>query len=126
MNFMKRLGFYLGGFGIGMVFLVFFLSGKRAQCNWLPEDRVIADISKKSIRLSPEVRELLKNKQLDTLSIQLILKYGDVDFSKSNTDTIPCNYYYINGREDLESTALWVRNCERYARVEKMFKEKTD
>ena len=124
MNFVKRLGFYMGGFSIGLVFLIFFLSGKRAQCNWFPEDRVIADISKKSIRLSPEVRELLKSRELDTLSIQMILKYGDVDFSKSNTDTIPCNRYYINGRQELEKTALIVTNCERYARVEKMVVEK--
>ena len=123
MNFVKRLGFYMGGFSIGLVFLIFFLSGKRAQCNWFPEDRVIADISKKSIRLSPEVRELLKSRELDTLSIQMILKYGDVDFSKSNTDTIPCNRYYINGRQELEKTALIVTNCERYARVEKMVVE---
>jgi hypothetical protein len=120
MDFIKRLGFYMGGFAIGLVFLIFFLSGKRAQCNWFPDDRVIADIGKKSIRLSPEVRELLKTRQLDTLSIQMILKYGDVDFSKSNTDTIPCSSYYINGRQELKKTALIVTNCERYARVEQM------
>ncbi|BAO56238.1 hypothetical protein [Nonlabens marinus] len=120
MDFIKRLGFYMGGFAIGLVFLIFFLSGKRAQCNWFPEDRVIADIGKKSIRLSPEVRENLKNRELDTLSIQMILKYGDVDFAKSNTDTVPCNRYYINGRQELAKTALIVTNCERYARVEKM------
>lgn len=114
----------MAGFSIGLVFLIFFLSGKRAQCNWFPQDRVIADISKKSIRLSPEVRELLKNRELDTLSIQLILKYGDVDFSKSNTDTVPCNSYYINGRQELKNTALIVTNCERFARVEKMVVEK--
>jgi len=125
MNFIKRLSFYMGGFAIGLVFLLFFLSGKRAQCNWFPEDRVIADINKKNfVRFSPEVRELLKSRQLDTLSVQMILKYGDVDFSKSNTDTIPCNRYYINGRKELKKTALIVTNCERYVRVEKMVIEK--
>jgi len=115
----------MGGFAIGLVFLLFFLSGKRAQCNWFPEDRVIADINKKNfVRFSPEVRELLKSRQLDTLSVQMILKYGDVDFSKSNTDTIPCNRYYINGRKELKKTALIVTNCERYVRVEKMVIEK--
>ncbi len=121
MNFMKRLGYYMGGFSIGLVFLIFFLTGKRAQCNWFPEDRVIADITRKnSVRFSPEIRELLKQRKLDTLSVQLILKYGDVDFSKSNTDTIPCNQYYINGRQELAKTALIVSNCDRFVRVEKM------
>ncbi|WP_194852655.1 DUF4258 domain-containing protein [Nonlabens antarcticus] len=123
MNFFKRLGFYMGGFAIGLVFLIFFLSGKRAQCNWFPEDRVIADIGKKAIRLSPEIREHLIKKELDTLSIQLILKYGDVDFSKSDTEASPCNIYYINGRKELEKTGLLVTNCERYARVEQMIIE---
>ncbi|WP_338349974.1 DUF4258 domain-containing protein [Nonlabens tegetincola] len=120
MRKIRRWGLYMSGFAIGMVFLLFFWTGKRTQCTWMPESRVINDIGKKSIRLSPEVRELLKSEQLDTLSIQLILKYGNVDFSKSNTDTIPCNFYHISGREDLKNTALWVRNCDRFARVEKV------
>ncbi|MDP5077670.1 MAG: NAD-glutamate dehydrogenase, partial [Nonlabens sp.] len=78
MKFAHRLVYYLGGFSIGLVFLAFFLTGKRTQCTWFPEQRVLADIGKKSIYLSPEVRELLATKKLDTLSIQLILKYGDV------------------------------------------------
>jgi len=123
MKFIQRLGFYGGGFAIGLVFLMFFLTGKRAQCTWLPEDRVINDISKKSIRLSPEVRTMLKSKELDTLTIQMILLHGDVDFSKSNTDTIPCSFYHISGREELANTSLWVRNCDRFARVEKVLSQ---
>lgn len=125
MNFIKRLGFYMGGFSIGLVFLIFFLSGKRAQCNWFPDDRVIADINKKnSVRFSPEFRTLLANKEIDTTSVIMILKYGDVDFSKSNTDTIPCNRYYINGRKELAKTALIVTNCERFVQVENLVIEK--
>lgn len=120
MKFIQRLSFYLGGFSIGMIFLVFFLTGKRTQCTWFPEQRVLADIGKKSIRLSPELRENLAQKEIDTLSIQLILKYGDVNFTKSATDTIPCNFYHISGREELKNTTLWVRNCERFAVVEKV------
>lgn len=112
----------MGGFAIGLVFLAFFLTGKRTQCTWLPEDRVIADFQRKSVRLSPEVRELLKNKELDTLSIQMILKYGDVDFSKSNTDTTPCSFYHVSGRKELANTALLIRNCDRFLRVEKLLK----
>ena len=123
MKFGQRLGYYMGGFAIGMVFLAFFLTGKRTQCTWLPEDRVIADFARKSVRLSPQVRELLKKEELDTLSIQLILKYGAVDFSKSNTDTTPCSFYHVSGRKELQNTALWVRNCDRFLRVEKLIEE---
>lgn len=124
MKFIQRLGFYGGGFAIGIIFLVFFLTGKRTQCTWLPEDRVINDIRKKNaIRFSPEVRDMLKNREIDTLDIQLILMYGTVDFSKSNTDTIPCNFYHISGKEQLANTSLWVMNCERFARVEKVLSQ---
>ena len=123
MKFGQRLGYYMGGFAIGMVFLAFFLTGKRAQCTWLPEDRVLADFARKSVRLSPEVRELLKNKELDTLIIQMILRYGDVDFSKSNTDTTPCSIYHVSGRKELKNTALLVQNCDRFLKVEKVLED---
>jgi hypothetical protein len=124
MKFIKRLGFYGGGFAIGIVFLVFFLTGKRTQCTWMPEDRVISDIGKKNyVRFSPEVRTMLEKREIDTLDIQLILKYGSVDFSKSNTDTIPCNFYHISGRKELSNTSLWVRNCDRFTRVEKVLSQ---
>lgn len=124
MKFIQRLGFYGGGFAIGIVFLIFFLTGKRTQCTWLPEDRVINDIRKKNaVRFSPEIRTMLIDRKIDTLSIQLILKYGKVDFSKSNTDTIPCNFYHISGRKELANTTLWVRNCDRFVRVEKVLSQ---
>jgi hypothetical protein len=124
MKFAHRLVYYLGGFSIGLVFLAFFLTGKRTQCTWFPEQRVLADIGKKSIYLSPEVRILLATRKLDTLSIQLILKYGDVDFDKSDLDATPCKFYSISGKNELEKTTLWVQNCERFARVEKVITTK--
>jgi hypothetical protein len=90
----------------------------------LPEDRVISDIGRKNyVRFSPEVRTMLQQSKIDTLDIQLILKYGKVDFSKSNTDTIPCNFYHISGRKELANTSLWVRNCDRFTRVEKVLSQ---
>ncbi|WP_124980413.1 DUF4258 domain-containing protein [Nonlabens xiamenensis] len=120
MKFIKRLGFYGVGFSMGMVFLIFFLTGKRAQCTWLPEDRVINDIRKKSIHFSPEIRTMLANREIDTVTIKNILIDGEIDFSKSNTDTVPCNFYHISGKRELNKVSLWVRNCERTARVEKV------
>ncbi len=120
MDFKQRLGYYMGGFAIGLVFLAFFLTGKRTQCTWFPQDRVLADFKRKSIKLSPEVRELLATKELDTLTIQLILKYGDVDFSKSVTDTIPCPHYFVSGKEEMENIALWVKNCDNILWVQEV------
>ena len=48
MNLLYRLGFYLVGFSIGLVFLTVILKGKKTSCNYGPNDRVISNLSKKS------------------------------------------------------------------------------
>lgn len=123
MKFVYRLGYYLGGLTIGIFFLLFFLGGKKAQCSYFPEARVMKDIGKKPIRLSVNLREQMKAGNLDTMAMKKILRYGDVDFSKSETDTMPCKFYHISGKEELEDTFVWVKNCERYVRIMKMEKQ---
>ena len=49
MNFFNRLTYFSGGFIIGLLFLMFFLSGKRTSCSYLPNSRVKKDIMKKNI-----------------------------------------------------------------------------
>ena len=46
MNFVNRLTYFSGGFIIGLLFLMFFLSGKRTSCSYLPDARVKKDILK--------------------------------------------------------------------------------
>ena len=53
MSFLKRLSYYLGGFSVGIVLLVFFLSGKNTRCTYTPDARVINDFSKKNGSLTP-------------------------------------------------------------------------
>ena len=53
MSFLKRLSFYLGGFSVGTVMLLFFLSGKNTRCTYTPDARVIKDFSKKEWVLTP-------------------------------------------------------------------------
>ena len=48
MSFLKRLGYYLGGFSVGLIFLFFFFNGKRTQCTYAPEARVKKDIKSKN------------------------------------------------------------------------------
>lgn len=124
MKFANRLAYYLGGLSLGMLCFFFFFIGKGApSCTWFPEARVLNDFKRKSIYFSPEIKEMLAEKKIDTLSIQLILAYGDVDFSKSITDTLPCRYYHVSGKKELENTSLWVRNCSKTLTVEKVLNE---
>ena len=53
MSFLKRLSYYLGGFSVGIVLLIFFLSGKNTRCTYTPDARVINDFPKKNGFLTP-------------------------------------------------------------------------
>jgi len=87
MSFLKRLGYYLGGFSVGLIFLAFFFNGKRTQCNYSPEARVLNDLSKKEWRFASDIKPII---QLDSVSIHSLVKYSDVDFRSSNTSKDSC------------------------------------
>ena len=44
MKLVYRFGFFFGGFSIGLVFLMFFLSGKKTSCAYGPDARVLKNI----------------------------------------------------------------------------------
>ena len=76
MNFIKRLTFFSGGFMIGLFFLMFFLSGKKTSCNYMPNSRVKNDILKKNISFSKlknnfENCVLVKNAIVSGLSVHI-------------------------------------------------------
>ena len=48
MSFLYRLGYFLGGFSAGLVILFFLFNGKRTQCNYGPQARVINNLSEKN------------------------------------------------------------------------------
>jgi hypothetical protein len=52
MKFKHRLGFFLGGFSIGLVFLAFFLKQKKTKFAYGPNDRVLKNINDKPIQFS--------------------------------------------------------------------------
>ena len=66
MKLVYRFGFFFGGFSIGLVFLMFFLSGKKTSCAYGPDARVLKNIQIKSIQYSESVQEQLNNKIIDT------------------------------------------------------------
>ena len=87
MSFLRRLGYFLGGFSIGLVFLFFFLSGKKTQCNYGPQARVLHDISTKTWQFEqPSAQEIDK---------VLFLKKARVDFSESQIEKDDCNTYRL-------------------------------
>ena len=112
MSFLKRLGFYLIGLSIGLVFLAFFLSRKNAEFCYLPNCRVLKELRSKPLQYSPEIAESIQNQQVDSLEIQEFLKEGDVRFKLSDTGSKPCPTYVIAHKIRDRETELLVRNCD--------------
>lgn len=117
MKFIHRLGYYLGGFSIGLIFLAFFLSGKRASCDYGLDARVLKNIGLKQLHFDERVEDMLNSKTIDSTTISLILKQGDVNFSESNTKLETCKIYVIEKTVEDKEIALTVENCEQIATI---------
>jgi len=115
----KRFALYGFGFTIGIILVFFFLGGKKASCNWLPNDRMLQIIRSKQIQYSNDVQEQIKTAVLDSLAINNILVNGNIDFSESQVKNDPCRIYLINGSKQEENIALTVQVCDSIAIIEK-------
>jgi len=118
MAFLKRLGWYLVGLSIGLVFLVFFLKKKSGEegidfC-YFPNCRVLKDMRSKPLTFS----ESLPEQYRDTVMIQSFLKDGDVDFGKSDTKSKPCKTYFISHEYEGKALELQAKNCEEDVVIE--------
>lgn len=118
MAFLRRLGWYLVGLSIGIVFLVFILKKKSGENGidfcYLPNCRVLKDMRSKPLTFDEQVPMQLR----DTLLIQSFLLDGDIDFGNSDTKSEPCKTYRIllsSGNQEKEMVA---KNCPDGLRVE--------
>jgi len=111
MNFINRLTYFSGGFIIGLLFLMFFLSGKRTTCSYLPDARVKKDILKKNIIFKNH------NSKKDSLIIMNTISLGKVDFSKSNTLLEDCKEYYFEDEDKTKKIWVIIKNCSNTAEI---------
>ena len=117
MKFIHRLGYYLGGFSIGLIVLAFFLSGKKASCDYGPNSRTIKNIISKNKRYSENTKFFIITYHLDSLKVENLIRNGEVDFSKSQTHLDSCNVYTIESKLDSEDVLLSVENCKEIATI---------
>lgn len=117
MTLIQRIGYYLGGFSIGLIILAFFLNGKKVSCDYGPEARVLKNINSKVIQYN-------NNFAIDTVAIQYVLKRGDINFSESNTRQKPCGIFVIEGDYNEEKITLTVKNCDSIAMITDFKKER--
>lgn len=117
MKFVQRLGYYLGGFAIGIIILMFFLNGKKASCDYGPNARTVKNISSKTINYSENAQLFMNNNGLDTTVVKNLIKYGDVDFTKSNTKLDSCKIYHIDNFYKERQIQLSVENCFSISKI---------
>lgn len=84
MQFKYRLAYYLLGFLIGGIFLMFIFQNKRAEFCYMPNCRVLKNMKSKGLVVSKEAKKKLDEKWVTMEDLHNSLENGDVDFSKSN------------------------------------------
>lgn len=111
MAFLKRLGWYLVGLSIGIVFLVFFLKKKTDETGtefcYFPNCRVLKDMRSKPLVFSENIGTTAK----DSLLVKSFLRDGNIDFGKSDTKAKPCKTYYISNTVEGEDLVIKMKNC---------------
>ena len=115
MKFIQRLGFYLGGFAIGLVLLLFFLNGKEASCDYGPNARTVKNISSKRIIYSEATMMFIQQQDIDSTTVVNLIKFGTVDFKKSNTALDSCKVYHIDNSYKQRHMELKIENCDSKA-----------
>lgn len=126
MRFIYRLGYYLGGFAIGLILLAFFLSGKRTSCSYGPDARTIKNINLKKRLYSEEARAQMSQLEMDTLQVSTFINSADVNFSKSDTKGDSCHTYLIENEFKNQDMELWIENCDSVATVQSIVMRKED
>jgi len=124
MAFLKRLGFYLIGLSIGLVFLFFFLKKKSDETGvsfcYFPNCRVLKELRSKPFTYSKQIDQMVADQTLDTLTIDYFMNEGDVNFKKSNTKNTTCKTYLIEGVVKEKLMALTVKNCDSTVLIDKI------
>ncbi|NAS30524.1 hypothetical protein GTQ40_06050 [Flavobacteriaceae bacterium R38] len=116
MPLLRRIGYYLGGFSLGLIILAFFFKKKDTEFCYGPNCRVLKNIRSKQITYTNTL-------EIDSTTIQSILKNGDVIFSKSDTKSKPCKTYFIEGKINDSELELKIKNCDSTAVIEEVIQK---
>ena len=112
MKLFYRLSYYIAGFSVGLVFLVFIFSGKKTSCNYSPSSRVKNDLLQKQFKISPYLQNQFS--ELNDSVLRFYINTGKINFSKSKTQLDSCRIYHI---ELKESIYMEVANCSKHVEV---------
>ena len=123
MKFVHRLAYYLFGLLLGGMFLVFFFQKKKTEFCYLPNCRVLKDLRSKSLDIDTLAKKSLSEKWVTMEDIKESLRYGDVDFGKSNEPYRKGKIYVIDGKtannEEITITMVNYTNKVLLEKIEK-------
>lgn len=124
MPFLKRLGFYLAGLSIGLIFLAFFLKKKSDETGvsfcYLPNCRVLKDLRSKPHHYASNLSDRIQNTELDTTGISQVFLDGEINFKKSESRREPCGYYILEGILNEREVEISLSSCEDQITVEEI------
>lgn len=121
MKFIHRLGYYLSGFVVGIIMLMFFLGGKKTSCDWGLDARVLKNMRNKERIVETDALKFFQENKIDTATISSILKSGDVNFKESNIEAKPCKVYQVEGVVNNQELGLIFENCDSTAVLKRVF-----
>lgn len=99
-NFLKRLKYYGIGFGLGLIFVIFFFDNR--GCSWLPGSRVKNTILGRILVVSEKDQKAYDKLNISDKEIVQFLNDGDLNIGASNTQGNPKVYEItkeIRGKE---------------------------
>ncbi len=121
MTLLKRIGYYLGGFSVGLIILAIFLKKKNTEFCYGIDCRILKNIKSKSMVYSEKVTSSIY--ALDSISIRNILNDADVNMSKSDTTLDSCKVYFVEGTHNEQPIYLTIENCDKTATIQSVTSE---
>lgn len=101
MGFLRRLRFYLIGFGIGLLMVAFLFGPKAAQCSYLPNSRTLEEAKIYQFSYSNEVIDLMNSEKIDSVFIfdELFKNSEITNFGTDEVRAEPCRVYRAEYRK---------------------------
>ena len=123
MNFLRRLGWYAIGMGLGILLVIFLFKDRDFQCTYLPNNRVLVDLNDQKIKLIELDSHSSKYLEIcqDSSFIESFLIRGNIDFGKSKVVTreeikysqYPIELFY----KGVHWNAIWERRVDTVALI---------
>ena len=114
---MRKFKFFAIGLIPGLILVFFILNKKGASCTgYLPNSRVIAEtLSKKMVYSEAFSAEMKLQNISEKVLRDSIMKYGEINFEKSNAQKEPCPIYILTYPKKDPKYELSFEKCEEEA-----------